>query len=109
MRYLVVVEATSTGFSAYSPDLPGCVATATTREDVEAEMAYRGQEILDVSVRRNRLFGQLLQHRGDSLRGCRARAQQTPRAAKVAPRQPDLEHGSGPRPSRYASSSSRLT
>ena len=26
-RYLIVMEATSTGYSAYSPDLPGCVAT----------------------------------------------------------------------------------
>ena len=39
MKYLVVVEKTSTGFSAYSPDLPGCVATAETREQIEAEMA----------------------------------------------------------------------
>ncbi len=39
MRYLVIVEQTQTGFSAYSPDLPGCVATAATREDVEREMA----------------------------------------------------------------------
>jgi predicted RNase H-like HicB family nuclease len=39
MRYLVVVEPTSTGFSAYSPDLPGCVATGSTREEVEHEIA----------------------------------------------------------------------
>jgi predicted RNase H-like HicB family nuclease len=39
MRYLVVVEPTSTGFSAYSPDLPGCVATGATREEVEREIA----------------------------------------------------------------------
>lgn len=38
MKYLVIVEETATGFSAYSPDLPGCVATASTREDVEREM-----------------------------------------------------------------------
>jgi predicted RNase H-like HicB family nuclease len=37
-RYLVIIEKTSTGFSAYSPDLPGCVATGRTRENVEAEM-----------------------------------------------------------------------
>ena len=29
-RYLVVLEETSTGFSAYAPDLPGCVAAAET-------------------------------------------------------------------------------
>ena len=39
MKYLVVVERTGTGFSAYSPDLPGCVATARTQADVEREMA----------------------------------------------------------------------
>ena len=39
MRYLVVVETTATGFSAYSPDLPGCIATAATREELEREMA----------------------------------------------------------------------
>ena len=37
-RYLIIIEATSTGFSAYSPDLPGCVATGGTREEVEHEM-----------------------------------------------------------------------
>jgi predicted RNase H-like HicB family nuclease len=38
MKYLVVVEQTDTGFSAYSPDVPGCAATGATREDVEREM-----------------------------------------------------------------------
>jgi predicted RNase H-like HicB family nuclease len=37
-RYLLVVEQTRTGFSAYSPDLPGCVSTGRTREDVEQNM-----------------------------------------------------------------------
>ncbi len=39
MKYLVVVEKSATGFSAYSPDLPGCVATAGTRLQIEKEMA----------------------------------------------------------------------
>jgi predicted RNase H-like HicB family nuclease len=38
MKYLIVVEETATGFSAYSPDLDGCVATGATREEVEREM-----------------------------------------------------------------------
>ncbi len=38
MKYLVVIEPTGTGFSAYSPDLPGCVSTGETRNDVEANM-----------------------------------------------------------------------
>jgi predicted RNase H-like HicB family nuclease len=37
-RYLIIIENTSTGFSAYSPDLPGCAATGATREEVEHEM-----------------------------------------------------------------------
>jgi predicted RNase H-like HicB family nuclease len=37
-RYLIIVERTDTGFSAYTPDLPGCVATAATREEVKEEL-----------------------------------------------------------------------
>ena len=37
-RYLIVIEETATGFSAYSPDLPGCVATGRTRAEIEQEM-----------------------------------------------------------------------
>ncbi len=37
-KYLIVVEKTGTGYSAYSPDLEGCVATGRTRDEVESEM-----------------------------------------------------------------------
>jgi predicted RNase H-like HicB family nuclease len=37
-RYLIVIEQTTTGFSAYSPDVPGCVSTGRTRDEVEAAM-----------------------------------------------------------------------
>ena len=37
-RYLIVLEPTATGFSAYSPDLPGCAATGATRPEVEENM-----------------------------------------------------------------------
>lgn len=37
-RYLIIIEKTPTGFSAYSPDIPGCVATGPTREKVQTEM-----------------------------------------------------------------------
>jgi predicted RNase H-like HicB family nuclease len=37
-KCLIVVEKTGTGYSAYSPDLDGCVATGKTREEVEREM-----------------------------------------------------------------------
>lgn len=34
MRYAVVIEQAAGKFSAYVPDLPGCVATGSTREEV---------------------------------------------------------------------------
>jgi predicted RNase H-like HicB family nuclease len=37
-RYLIVIEQTPTGFSAYSPDVTGCVSTGRTREEVESSM-----------------------------------------------------------------------
>jgi predicted RNase H-like HicB family nuclease len=37
-RYLILIEPTETGFSAYSPDLPGCVSTGRTAVEVEANM-----------------------------------------------------------------------
>ena len=37
-RYLIVMEATITGYSAYSPDLPGCIATGSTEAEVENRM-----------------------------------------------------------------------
>ena len=37
-RYLVIVEDTETGYSAFSPDLPGCIATGKTRQEVERRM-----------------------------------------------------------------------
>ena len=46
-RYLVVIEETDTGFSAYSPDLAGCVSTGATREDVERNMREAIQFHLD--------------------------------------------------------------
>ncbi|MGH9858229.1 MAG: type II toxin-antitoxin system HicB family antitoxin [Acidobacteriota bacterium] len=34
-RFLIVIEKTKTGFSAYSPDVSGCVATAKTKSAIE--------------------------------------------------------------------------
>ncbi len=39
MEYLVVIERAGKGFSAYIPDVPGCVATGTTPEKVRARLA----------------------------------------------------------------------
>jgi len=35
MRYLTIIEKTKTGYSAYSPDVPGCMATGETKDEVE--------------------------------------------------------------------------
>ena len=34
-KYLIIVEKTESGYSAYSPDLPGCGSTGGTKEEVE--------------------------------------------------------------------------
>lgn len=38
MRYAVVIEKAASNYSAYVPDLPGCVATGSTPEEVEREI-----------------------------------------------------------------------
>ena len=38
MRYAIVIEKAQGNFSAYVPDLPGCVATGAIRQEVESEM-----------------------------------------------------------------------
>ena len=38
MRYAIVIEKADANFSAYAPDLPGCVATGTTLEEVESQI-----------------------------------------------------------------------
>ena len=35
MTYTVIYEKSDTGYGAYLPDLPGCVATGRTREETE--------------------------------------------------------------------------
>lgn len=37
-RFLVVIEKANNNYSAYSPDLPGCIATGATREETEQNM-----------------------------------------------------------------------
>jgi len=38
MRYAVVIEKAEGNYSAYVPDLPGCVATGPTVRDVERQL-----------------------------------------------------------------------
>lgn len=37
-KFLIVIEKAAGNYSAYSPDLPGCVATGETKEIVEENM-----------------------------------------------------------------------
>jgi len=37
-RFLIIIEKAKGNFSAYSPDLPGCIATGATREEAERNM-----------------------------------------------------------------------
>ncbi|MFB0552283.1 MAG: type II toxin-antitoxin system HicB family antitoxin [Phycisphaerae bacterium] len=38
MKYLVIIEKTKTGYSAFSPDLPGCIAAGSNKKEVEKNM-----------------------------------------------------------------------
>ena len=46
-RFLVVIEKAEANFSAYSPDLPGCVATGASRDETKARM----QQAIEMHVR----------------------------------------------------------
>ncbi len=46
-RFLVVIEKANENYSAYSPDLPGCIAAGKTREEVTHNM----QEAIEMHVR----------------------------------------------------------
>lgn len=38
MRYAIVIESAGGNYSAYAPDVPGCVATGGTEQEVEQAM-----------------------------------------------------------------------
>ena len=38
MRYAIVIERAESNYSAYVPDLPGCIATGATLEEVEQQI-----------------------------------------------------------------------
>ncbi len=43
-KFLIVIEKAGSNYSAYSPDLPGCIATGKTVEEVEKNM-YEAMEL----------------------------------------------------------------
>jgi len=46
-RFLIIIEKANGNYSAYSPDLPGCVATGVTHEEAEQNM----HEAIEMHVR----------------------------------------------------------
>lgn len=38
MHYVIVIEKTDTGYSAYVPDLPGCISVGDDKEQIEANI-----------------------------------------------------------------------
>lgn len=38
LKYLVIVEKTDTGYSAFLPDFPGCITVATTKGEIESNI-----------------------------------------------------------------------
>jgi predicted RNase H-like HicB family nuclease len=47
MRYAVVIEKTATGYSAYVPDLPGCVSVGATRAEMDRNIREAIELYLD--------------------------------------------------------------
>ncbi|MCR4418857.1 MAG: type II toxin-antitoxin system HicB family antitoxin [Clostridia bacterium] len=47
MQYLIVIEKAEGNYSAYSPDVPGCVATGKTPEEARRKM----QEALEMHIK----------------------------------------------------------
>lgn len=54
MRYAVVIEKGKNNYSAYVPDLPGCVAVGDTIEETEREI----QEAIEFHIEGMRADGQ---------------------------------------------------
>jgi predicted RNase H-like HicB family nuclease len=46
-RFLIVIEKTENNYSAYAPDLPGCIATGATKEDAGRNM----REALELHIK----------------------------------------------------------
>jgi predicted RNase H-like HicB family nuclease len=65
-RFLILVEKADDNYSAYSPDLPGCVATGDTREEVErnmyeaVQMHVRGLQEDSLSVPESQSFAEYI-------------------------------------------------
>ncbi len=65
-RFLVVVEKVNGSYSAYLPDLPGCVATGDTREEVQRniheaiQMHVQGMKEDDLPIPESQSFAEYI-------------------------------------------------
>ena len=64
MRYAIVIENAGTNYSAYVPDLPGCVATGATAEEAEREI----REAIEFHIEGLREDGLAIPHPSSALR-----------------------------------------
>jgi len=55
-KYTIFIERTSTGYSAYAPDLPGCIAAASSLEEVRQLM----KEAIEFHIEGMRLNGDVV-------------------------------------------------
>jgi predicted RNase H-like HicB family nuclease len=55
-RYAIIIERTSTGYSAYSPDVPGCAAVGDTEQETRRSL----QEALAAHFEAMREIGELI-------------------------------------------------
>lgn len=58
MEYVVIIEKSESGFGAFVPDLPGCVAVATTRE----ETVHLIKEAVELHIESLREAGEPVPH-----------------------------------------------
>jgi predicted RNase H-like HicB family nuclease len=53
-KYTIIIEETKTGYSAYVPDLPGCITVGDTIDQVKGHM----KEAIELYVEELKLTGQ---------------------------------------------------
>jgi len=75
-RFLIVIEKADGNYSAYSPDLPGCVATGATREEAEQnmyqaiEMHIKGLREYGLPVPESNFFAEHRRVHTEGVRSC---------------------------------------
>ena len=63
MKYAIVIEKAGSNYSAYVPDLPGCVATGVTPEETEKEI----REAIELHIEGMKEDGEAIPNPGSSV------------------------------------------